>query len=108
MQTLVEDFLQFVRHERGQSEYTQKTYASMLNRFVAWAGEQKLADWKAVELSHLIAFLMHERQRPLENRVDVLDPARKLSSDSIYLEIAALRAFYQFAETERYLPTNVA
>ena len=106
MQTLVEDFLQFLRHERGQSEHTQKTYSAMLNRFVAWAQAQKLTDWKSVELSHLMSFLMHERERPLANQ-DADDP-RKLSSESVYLEIAALRAFYRFAENEKLLPANVA
>jgi integrase/recombinase XerD len=32
----------------------------------------------------------------------------KLSTSSIYLQIAALRAFYKFCEMERYLPANVA
>ncbi len=106
MQTLVEDFLQYLRHERGQSEHTQKTYAALLNRFIAWAEQRKLTDWKAVELSHLQSFLLHERERPLENQPE--ESARKLSSESVYLEIAALRAFYRFAENERLLPVNAA
>lgn len=106
MQILVEDFLQYLRHERGQSEHTQKTYAALLNKFVAWAQEQKITDWKSVEVSHLMSFLMHERERPLANHD--ADSARKLSSESIYLEIAALRAFYRFAENEKLLPVNTA
>ena len=61
MQTLVEDFLQFLRHERGQSDNTAKTYAALLGKFVAWAEKQNLTDWKSVELKHLMAFLQHER-----------------------------------------------
>jgi len=106
VQALVEDFLQFLRHERGQSEQTQKTYASLLNRFVAWAQEQKLTDWNAVELPHLMSYLMHERERPLANQET--DNPRKLSSASIYLAIAALRAFYRFAENEKFLRANPA
>ena len=68
MQTLVEDFLQFLRHERGQSEHTQKTYAALLKKFVAWAESQKLTNWKSVELRHLTAFLLHERDRLVENQ----------------------------------------
>src|SRR5258708_10594551 len=67
MQTLVEDFLQHLRHERGQAEHTQRTYAALLNRFVAWAGDTGLSDWKEMELKHLMAFLQHERQRELMN-----------------------------------------
>lgn len=102
----MEDFLQFLRHERGQSENTQKTYAALLNRFVGWAQSRKISDWKSVTLAHLMSFLMHERERPLANQDNA--SARKLSSESIYLEIAALRAFYRFAENEKLLPVNVA
>jgi integrase/recombinase XerD len=106
MNQLIEDFLQYLRHERGQAEHTQRTYAALLNRFVAWAERQGLADWKSVELSHLMAFLMHERERALANQPK--ESPRRLSSESLYLEIAALRAFYRFAENEKLLPANVA
>ena len=106
MQTLVEDFLQYLRHERGQAEHTQRTYAALLNKFTAWAAEQKIADWNQVELKHLMSFLQHERERALEN--EPKDSPRRLSSESVYLEIAALRAFYRFAENEKLLRANVA
>lgn len=121
MQTLVEDFLQYLRHERGQAEHTQKTYAGLLNRFVAWAGKNKITDWQQVELKHLMAFLQHERGRKLETPVarassragsSVTSPhqdsSRRLSSESVYMQIAALRAFYNFAEAEKLLPANPA
>jgi integrase/recombinase XerD len=106
VQSLVEDFLQYLRNERGQAENTQKTYAALLGRFVAWAERQGLRDWRDVQLSSLIAFLEHERRRPADNGANAA-PAR-LSSESVYLEIAALRAFYRFAENEKFLPVNVA
>jgi integrase/recombinase XerD len=106
MQNLVEDFLQYLRHERGQADHTQRTYAALLNKFVTWAAAQGLADWQSVELRHLMAFLEHERQRALLNQPK--DSPRRLSSESVYLEIAALRAFYRFAENEKLLPSNVA
>jgi integrase/recombinase XerD len=106
MQTLVEDFLQYLRHERGQAEHTQKTYAALLGKFIAWAAKQGLNDWQQVELKHLMAFLQHERERPLAD--EPLESTKRLSSESVYLEIAALRAFYRFAENEKLLPVNVA
>ena len=106
MQALVEDFLQHLRHEKGQAEHTQRTYAALLDKFVNWAGEQGIGDWKSVELMHLMAFLRHERSRSLAN--EPKESARRLSSESVYLEIAALRAFYRFAENEKLLPRNVA
>ena len=106
MQTLVEEFLQYLRHERGQSNHTQRTYSALLNKFVAWAAAEKLTDWKAVELRHLMSFLQHERERPLTNQPK--ESRGRLSGESVYLEIAALRAFYRFAEGEKLLPANVA
>jgi integrase/recombinase XerD len=106
MNQLVEDFLQYLRHERGQAEHTQRTYAALLKKFVAWAEKQGLADWKSVELSHLMAFLEHERERALANQPK--ESPRRLSSESLYLEIAALRALFRFAENEKLLPANVA
>ena len=123
MQNLVEDFLQYLRHERGQSDNTAKTYAALLGKFVAWANENKISDWKSVELKHLMAFLQHERMRNAsvgrpssgaekKPRLDGVSPGRnsprRLSGESVYLEITALRAFYKFAENEKILPSNVA
>jgi integrase/recombinase XerD len=130
VQMLVEDFLQYLRHERGQSDNTAKTYAALLGKFVAWAEKQDLSDWKSVELKHLMSFLQSERTRHLlpvgqassravndlsqgddgsRGRLLHLDKSkRRLSGESVYLEIAALRAFYKFAENEKFLPVNVA
>ncbi len=85
MRTLVEDFLQHIRHERGQADHTQRTYAALLNKFVEWAEKQGLSDWKCVELRHLMSFLQHERERNLANLPK--QSPRRLSSESVYLEI---------------------
>ncbi len=106
MHALVEDFLQYLRHERGQAEHTQRTYKALLDRFIAWAGTRGIRDWRAVDLAHLTAFLQHERQRPLAR--PPTRPARRLSGESLYLQIAALRAFFRFCERERLLPANPA
>ncbi|HEY2330213.1 MAG TPA: tyrosine recombinase [Verrucomicrobiae bacterium] len=128
MQTLVEDFLQYLRHERGQSDNTAKTYAALLGKFTAWAETQGLADWQSVGLKHLMAFLQHERVRnasvgrppstvrsarcadrtPQRGVPTKPNPTRRMSGESVYLEIAALRAFYKFAESEKILPSNPA
>jgi len=106
MQNLIEDFLQYLRNERGQAENTQKTYAALLGKFTAWAKTQQLTDWHQVQLSHLMSFLQHERERALAH--EDKESRRRLSSESVYLEIAALRAFYRFAEQEKLLPQNAA
>jgi integrase/recombinase XerD len=106
MQTLVEDFLQYLRHERGQSDNTAKTYSALLGKFTAWAEKQGLSAWTQVELKHLMAFLQHERIRPPADEPKT--STKRLSGESVYLEIAALRAFYRFAENEKLLPSNPA
>jgi integrase/recombinase XerD len=106
MQALVDDFLQHLRLERGRSEATQRTYAGLLGRFVDWAQDTGLTDWKQVALSHLTSFLQHELQRPAEKKGDAT--AHRLSTESVYLEIAALRSFYRYTESEGLLPSNVA
>ena len=115
MNSLVEDFLQYLRHERGQSDNTAKTYAALLGKFTAWAERQNLTDWKQFELKHLMAFLAHERGRKASvgrpssrTEAEPKNSSRRLSGESVYLEIAALRAFYKFAENEKILPANPA
>jgi integrase/recombinase XerD len=115
LNSLVEDFLQYLRHERGQSDNTAKTYAALLGKFTAWAEKEKLTDWKQVELKQLMAFLAHERGRKASvgrpssrPESEPKNSSRRLSGESVYLEIAALRAFYKFAENEKLLPTNLA
>ena len=106
MRELVEDFLVYLRHERGQAEQTQKTYAALLGNFVDWAEKRTLTGWQDVTLRHLMDFLEHERNRALKNDPD--NATGRLSSESLYLQIAALRAFFKFAETEKFLPHNIA
>src|SRR5881394_550442 len=106
MEALVDDFLAYLRNERGQSDHTQKTYAALLGKFVGWGREHGLREWKTVELDHLQTFLQHERARVPARQPE--DSTKRLSSESIYLEIAALRAFYRYCENERLLPVNVA
>src|SRR6185437_11048605 len=106
MEELVDDFLSYLRNERCQSPHTQKTYAALLGKFVRWARQQGLTAWASVGLPHLTKFLQHERERAPANQPE--GAQKKLSGESVYLEIAALRAFYKFCENERLLPLNVA
>jgi integrase/recombinase XerD len=106
MQNLVEDFLQYLRHERGQAEHTQRTYAALLGKVVTWAEKNQISDWRQIELAHLMKFLESERNRVPAR--EEKESERRISSETLYLEIAALKAFYRFAETEKLLPSNPA
>jgi len=106
MRELVEDFLIYLRHERGQADHTARTYDALLRHFVDWAEKQGLKTWEEVRLNHLMAYLDHERRRPPADE----SPAsgRRLSTETLYLEIAALRAFFRFTENEKHLEENPA
>ncbi len=106
MNAAAEDFLQHIRHEKGQSAQTQKTYAALLGRFLKWAGGCGLQDWASVTRKHLTQFLQHERNRKPEGQTK--DKGDQLSPESIYLQIAALRAFFKFATEEQIVPDNIA
>lgn len=106
LEALVEDFLLHLRHERGQSGETQKTYASLLGRFIRWAGGRGVTEWPQVTLQQLGDFIAEERRRPSEK--SPADTPRRLAPESVYLAIAALRAFYRYAAAERLVPENVA
>ncbi len=105
MDALIEDFLFHIRHERGQSANTQRTYAAQFKKFVVWGKEHGVTDWKQVTTQHLIDFLELERDRkPAANR-----PGNaKMSSASVYLRVAAFRAFFRFTEQNNFLPSNPA
>jgi integrase/recombinase XerD len=105
MQALVEDFLMHLRLERGMAEHTQRTYAGLLGAFVQWAEKEGFADWRQIKLPDLMRYLERERSRPLYT--EPKDSPRRLSPESVYLAIAALRAFYRWAEQEKHLPVNV-
>ena len=92
--------------DQGHSEKTQRTYAALLGKFVRWAKKQGIDRWESVALEHLLGFLQWERRRPLANAPE--DPARRLRPESLYLEIAALKSFYKFCESENHLPQNTA
>ena len=106
MQALAEDFLFSVRHERGQAEHTQRTYKALLDKFIAWSEPRGVTEWKHVQLAHLTEFLQHERDRRLADAPE--ESTAKLSTSSLYLQIAALRAFFKWAETEKKLAANPA
>lgn len=108
MDELIEDFLVHCSHERGQSPRTVKTYAAILQRFSAWSRERGSADWAKVTLDHLRNFISFERERPPQPEGRGRRRTGALSTESVYLSISALRAFYRFAEREGFVDENPA
>jgi integrase/recombinase XerD len=106
LETLVEEFLVHLRHERGLAEHTQRTYSALLMRFARWAAQAGIQAWRDTTYAHLTAYLEHEKGRPSEEPGSK-DGAR-LSPSSLYLQVAAIRAFFRFATDEEMVPLNPA
>lgn len=106
LEALVEEFLDHVRLERGLAAHTARTYQALLSRLVTWAAKEGLGSWRSVTAHHLTAYLDHERNRPLED--DTVSKEKRLSPSSLYLQVAAIRAFFRFAENEGHVKPNPA
>lgn len=121
---LLDEFLIHLRHERGQAEHTQRTYAHQLGQFTAWAEREGITGWREVKFTDLMAYLEHTRTRPraekpgglaqvsaspepgTQSPEPVPSTPAQLSSASLYLQVAALRAFFRFAEDEGFVTSN--
>ena len=103
METLVEEFLVHMRHERGQAANTQRTYAALLGRFVAWAAGHGVASARDVRSPHLFDFLAAERERPARKGGPGRPRKGGLSASSLYAQVAALRAFFRFGLDEGFV-----
>ena len=106
MHDLVDSFLDHLRLERGRSPHTIKTYALALHRFADWSAQQpeKVPHARAITSDLLLRFLEHERARPLAEKAQ----SQRLSRASLYLQVAAIRAFFRFCEAEGVIPSNPA
>lgn len=106
MNSVVEDFLLYLRHERGAAEHTQATYAGILHHLLDWAGQHRIRTWSDFTLSDLSEFLNDERNREIEDAPGA--PKHHPSVSTLYLDIAAFKAFFKFCEAEKILPLNIA
>jgi integrase/recombinase XerD len=119
---LLEEYLVHLRHERGRALHTQKTYAHQLERFTAWAERRGRSAWTQITASDLMDFLDVQRnewtalgrppQQPSIHAGEVGSPManapRKRGTASLYLQVAALRGFFRFAEDEGWVTENPA
>ena len=106
LDALVEEFLVHLNHERGLAAHTSRTYQALLRRFVGWAEAAGIAHWRAVTPETLVSYLEHERGRALEE--PRASAGSRLSPSSLYLQVAALRSFFRFADEEGHVSGNPA
>lgn len=108
MDTLIEDFILSLRHERQFSVKTQETYRRLLVNFLTWLQSQPAPQpdrWSAIQLRDLTQFISFEASRANYNDPDHIKP---LSTESLYLQIAALKAFFKYLTREKFIAKNVA
>jgi len=107
MNLLLEDFLHYLRQERGHAAHTVSTYAGILHRAATWfQQEAQVSDWKNVDLHLLTGWIEYQRQRVIQ--VADSEKKRPISPETIYLQIAALRCFFGFCLREGHLMLNPA
>jgi integrase/recombinase XerD len=106
LEPLVEEYLVHLRHERGLSIQTQRTYSMLLLRLCRWLGTCSVAAWTQVDTARLTAFLEHERTRPSEE--PGLKTEARLSPSSLYLQVAAIRSFFRFLNDEGFVEVDPA
>ena len=106
LDALVEEFLIHLTHERGLAAHTARTYQALLKRFTDWAGSESIGSWRGVTADILVKYMEHERSRALEE--PKASAQSRLSPSSLYLQIAALRSFFRFAEEEGHVTGNPA
>lgn len=106
MEFLVDDFLLYLRHEKGAAEKTQLTYSIVLRRLTKWARERKINKWQEFTRADLSEFLQDERDRRVKRSSE--ESLHEPSVSTLYLEIASLKAFFKFCEAEKILPINIA
>ena len=106
LDALVEEFLIHLSHERGLAAHTARTYQALLKRFTEWATAAGITTWRGVNPDELVRYMEHERGRALEE--PKASAQSRLSPSSLYLQIAALRSFFRFAEEEGHVTGNPA
>ncbi len=91
----VDAFLRYLRVERQLSPLTQSSYDHQLTSLMAIADELGLADWRALEVSHVRAMTTRSKRRGLQ-------------AASLALRLSALRSFLDWLVGRGELKANPA
>jgi integrase/recombinase XerD len=84
MQAQVEEFLRFVSVERGYSVHTVAAYRNDLSQFLAHlADDEGISSWQEVSRTHILAFVLHLKQR-------------EYAASTVARKVAAVKSFFHF------------
>ncbi len=91
----LDEFINFLKVERGLSPHTLSGYGSDLARFLAFLDDRGGADLDKVSRDRIVDFLLEEKERGLSPR-------------SLARLLVAIRMFFRFLTAEGYLKTDVS
>ena len=89
METHLEEYLHYLKIERGLSDNTIQSYQRDLKQYLLFLAEEKKEDWEDIDRYLVLDFLEQLRN---EGK----------SSATIIRMVSALRKFHQFLRQERY------
>ncbi len=92
MSTRVEEFLDFLKTEKGASEHTTKNYGIDLREFMKFLADRDLAALTYLDIRSFLAFLK----------------TREYSKSTISRKLACLRSFFKYLVRENILSQNPA
>jgi len=92
MSQRVEEFLNFLKTEKGASEHTTKNYGIDLREFMKFLGERDLTALTYLDIRSFLAFLK----------------TREYSKSTISRKLACLRSFFKYLVRENILSQNPA
>jgi integrase/recombinase XerC len=92
MNKRVEEFLDFLKTEKGASEHTTKNYGIDLREFVKFFEQRDLAELTYLDIRSFLAFLK----------------TREYSKSTISRKLACLRSFFKYLVRENVLSQNPA
>ena len=95
MNSLVEQFLDYLSLERGLSPNTRLAYGDDLSRFVRFIEKSGVKSFNMVSRKHILDYLMAEKDRGM--RVN-----------SISRRLVAIKIFFRYLQQESLLVRNVA
>lgn len=93
MEQQLDDFLTYIRSEKGLAANSVKAYQRDLISFLAFLKRKEIADFSLVQLDTIIVFL-DEMQR------------KKYAASTIYRHIIAIRVFFRFMKREDWIKEN--
>lgn len=94
METLLDQFLDYVSLERGLSGHTRSAYASDLRSFLRFLQSRSQQSLNAVTRKQILDFLMWEKEHGL-------------ASSSLSRRLVSIRIFFRYLQQEGLLTTNV-